>query len=128
MAFLSKEVSMLWDLLQQTQISSAQRSANEASLKASITEINILELQGQVQTLALASQAMWELLSHQFGITETDLLNKMSEIDMRDGVADGKVSVKSLSKCPDCGKDVKKIRPNCYWCGAKLSLAMPFIK
>lgn len=49
---------MLWDLLQQTQISSAQRSANEASLKASITEINILELQGQVQTLALASQAL----------------------------------------------------------------------
>ena len=119
---------MLWDLLQQWQISSSQKTANSADLKASIAQVDLQKLESQVQTLALASQAMWELLSKQYGITEADLVSKMSEIDMRDGVLDGKLLVKSFDKCPECGKEVKKARSNCYWCGAKLSLATPFIK
>lgn len=119
---------MFWDLLQQLQISSSQKTANSADLKASIAEVKLQQLESQIQTLALASEAMWELLSKQYGITEVDLVSKMSEIDMRDGVLDGKLLVKSFDKCPDCGKEVKKARSNCYWCGAKLSLETPFIK
>lgn len=95
---------MFWDLLQQAQINSSQKSADNADLKASIAQVNIQHLESQVQTLALANQAMWELLSKQIGITEKDLLNKMSEIDMRDGVLDGKLSVKTFGK----GSDVVK--------------------
>ena len=69
---------MLWDFLQQLQISDSQKAASDATLKANIAETNIQQLQGQVQTLALASQAMWEILSKQCGVTELDLLNKMS--------------------------------------------------
>lgn len=119
---------MLWDLLQQSQINSSRHSANAADLKAGIAQADVQQLDSQVQTLALACQAMWELLSKQYGISEIDLLNKMSEIDMRDGVVDGKLVLKASTKCTDCGKEVKKVRSNCYWCGAKLLQATPFIR
>lgn len=119
---------MLWDLFQQSQISSSQKSAHIADLKASIAQDDVQQLDAQVQTLALACQAMWELLSKYHGVSELDLLNKMSEIDMRDGVMDGKLVFKAATKCPDCGKDVKKVRSVCYWCGTKLVQSTPFIK
>lgn len=119
---------MLWDLFQQVQISGAQKSANNASLAANIAQVDIEVLQGQIQTLALANHAMWELLSDRLGVTEGELLNKMSEIDLRDGVADGKLTAKAIANCSDCGKPIKRHRPNCYWCGARVSGTFPFIK
>lgn len=119
---------MLWDLFQQLQISNSAKSANDAALKASITQAEVEQLESQLQTLALASQAMWELLSTHFGMTEHDLLKKISEIDLRDGVLDGKLSISTRKTCPDCNKEVKRVRTHCYWCGAKLSQATPFIK
>lgn len=119
---------MMWDLLQQLQISSSTKSANSALLKAGVTQVQLEQLESQVQTLTLACQAMWELLAKNFGVTEEDLVKKMSEIDLRDGVLDGKLTAIVPTTCPDCNKAVKKTRLNCYWCGAKLTNASPFIK
>ena len=119
---------MLWDLLQQSQIKSTRQSADSADFKASLAQANVEQLEAQVQTLSLACQAMWELIGKNFGVTEIDLLNKMTEIDLRDGVMDGKLSLKAATKCSECGKEIKKIRSNCYWCGAKLISATPFIR
>jgi hypothetical protein len=119
---------MLWDLFQQSQIHSSKLAADTADLKASVVQADVQQLEAQVQTLALACQAMWEILSKQHEVTEADLLHKMSEIDVRDGVLDGKLVMKASTHCPDCGRDVKKIRTNCYWCGAKLQHASPFIR
>ena len=71
---------------------------------------------------------MWEILSKIHGVSEIDLLNKMSEIDMRDGVMDGKLEYKAATTCHDCGKPIKKVRSSCYWCGANLIRSTPFIK
>jgi rRNA maturation endonuclease Nob1 len=119
---------MLWDLLQQSQINRSRQSADTADFKASVAQANIEQLETQVQTLSLACQAMWELLGKSYGVSEIDLLNKMTEIDLRDGVMDGKLSLKAATKCHDCGKEIKKVRSNCYWCGAKLMSSTPFIK
>lgn len=119
---------MLWDLFQQSQIRHGQNSADDADLKASIANSRVDELEGQLQTLSLACQAMWELMSKKSGITEQELLKKMDEIDLRDGMLDGKLETKTHDKCPECGHKVKKKRPNCFRCGAKLSTSTPFIK
>ena len=78
-----------------------------------------------MQQLSLACQAMWELLKHQ-GMTDADLERKMTEIDLRDGVRDGRLTVSQASQCPSCSKPVKSQRSHCYWCGEKLSNATPF--
>ncbi len=119
---------MFWNLIQQFQIGHSQNSADDAHLKASIATAKIAELEERLQTLALASQAMWEILSAQKGITENELVEKITEIDLRDGELDGKLRVTTISKCPDCGHQMKTSRPNCFWCGTKLSTSTPFIK
>ena len=119
---------MLWDLFQQSQIRHSQNSADNAEMKASIANSKIEELEGQLQTLSLACQAMWELVSPKFGIAEQELLTKMDEIDLRDGTLDGKLQTTTHTKCPDCGHEVKRKRPNCFRCGANFSGSTPFIK
>ena len=45
----------------------------------------VRSLEASVDHLALACQAMWELLRGQVGVTEEQLLAKMKEVDLRDG-------------------------------------------
>lgn len=118
----------LWDLLQQRQIYDAQGGENSARLKAEITDSRVDDLEYKLDALSLASQAMWELLPIKHGVTERELMEKIQEIDLRDGKQDGKLETKKLLQCPDCGHKTKKFRSNCFWCGAKLSNTTAFIR
>ena len=118
----------IWDLFQQGQISSNKAKAEGAVSLAVTAGTGVANLQGQIDTLVLANQAMWELLSTQLGVTESDLVKKMNEIDLRDGKQDGKISAQreTTTQCGDCGHKIGKRRSNCYWCGAKLETGSPF--
>ena len=116
----------VWDLFQQFQIGEAKGKATNAEQLAITTGTSISNVQAQLDTLVLANQAMWELLSKKLGVTEAELVKLMNEIDLRDGKADGKISKVQVRECGDCGHKIKKQRPNCYWCGSKISLESPF--
>lgn len=49
-----------------------------------------------VDRLRLVCQALWELCSERLGVTEEELEEKVLEIDLRGGKADGKLSVRPL--------------------------------
>jgi hypothetical protein len=119
---------LLWDLFQQAQIRDAHTGADTARLRAEIAERKVVELEDKVQALSLACQAMWELMSQAHGLSEHELLSKMTEVDLRDGKLDGKLSTEVVTECPDCGHKAKRVRMNCYWCGTKLASSTPFIK
>ncbi|EOD81434.1 hypothetical protein D515_04336 [Grimontia indica] len=112
--------NFLWTIFQSGQIGRNHSTATQASVKSERNASDVNYLEDRLDTLSLANQAMWELLSNHLGYTENDLLKKMEEIDMRDGVLDGKITVSAVKNCPECGHTIRKRRANCYWCGAAL--------
>lgn len=121
-------LDLIWENFQQRRIKDAFDKANGAKEVAVTTGTAIGALNSQIETLVLANQAMWELLSEKAGLTETDLINKMNEVDLRDGKLDGKIAKKVVRECGDCGHKVSKQRSVCYWCGAALQKNSPFSK
>jgi len=92
-------MSFLWNFFQQGQIVKGQATADQASTKSLSNTKTISALEERIDTLSLASHAMWEILSRSLGYTEKDLLLKMEEIDLRDGIKDGKLAAKNSTEC-----------------------------
>lgn len=116
---------MLWDLYQQRQIHNVQGTASDARSRANKAEIRVAELEAKMDSLALTCQAIWELLREKHGLTDEDLEGKMQEIDLRDGVQDGKITSTPKS-CPSCGRNSSSRRSQCMYCGATIGPANPF--
>jgi hypothetical protein len=116
---------MLWERYQQTRIAGAERTAESAEAKVDRCSRAVEDLQPHVERLALACQAMWELLRECSDLTEEDLEKKIIEIDGRDGCVDGKMGAQVLD-CPSCGRKTSSKRSSCIMCGAPLKRPYPF--
>lgn len=108
---------MIWDLYQQQQINSTERTAGDAKSKADRHANDIDNLQRHVERLSLASQAMWELIKDRTALSEAELERKILEIDARDGRIDGKMGTAPIN-CPACGRTTSSTRDTCVMCGA----------
>lgn len=89
----------IWDHYLHRRMKVAEVNAVGAKEVAITTGTAISEVNNQLETLVLANQAMWELLSEKAGLTETDLINKMNEVDLRDGKLDGKIEKTVVREC-----------------------------
>jgi len=98
----------------------AQMAANEARRRASDAELGNMELGRRLEHLALACQALFEILSEKAGITHEELTKKMTEIDLRDGVQDGRMGPRVV-QCPACGRTVSANKPTCMFCGGPIA-------
>jgi hypothetical protein len=88
----------------------AQREARSASQRAA-------ELEQQVERLTLACAAMWELLQSKTGLTEDQLIDRITQIDTRDGVSDARIT-QAVRPCCKCRRPVPARRSRCLYCGA----------
>ena len=79
----------------------------------------------RLNRLTLICQALWELLRDRGELTEEDLITKISEIDLRDGRADGKIS-KQIKHCPKCDRVMSPRHQKCMYCGAINLQITPF--
>jgi len=94
----------------------AEKRANEAMSKVQQAEQDFKRLQEQVEKLTLICMAMWSLIKEKTALTEQDLENRVHEIDLSDGVADGRVQTQ-VRECPQCGKTLSKRLQRCMYCG-----------
>ena len=109
---------MIWEAYQQSNISQAKQTANEAKSKADGQAYNINSMNQKIDLLALTCQAMWELLRDNSDLTEEDIEAKVLEIDGRDGRVDGKIGTQTAD-CPACGRPTNTKRNSCVICGAE---------
>jgi hypothetical protein len=110
---------MFWEFYQQQSIREASAQAARAESQASRAEDEMTVLRRQTGHLALACQALWELLRQTPGFTDDRLRSKMQEIDLRDGHADGKISPRMIT-CSACSAQSTTRRSHCIICGAVL--------
>ncbi|MBS1706494.1 MAG: hypothetical protein JST40_11510 [Armatimonadetes bacterium] len=83
------------------------------------TEVEFLKR--RVETLEFCMMAAWEILSEHLQISPENLKAKLKEIDLRDGVEDGRVQ-QHLNECPHCHRRLlSRISPKCAWCGRDLA-------
>lgn len=107
---------MIWDAYQNAQTTSA---VQQTETKLDPYADDLTKVRRHTERLALACQAMWEIVRETSNLTELDIENKMLEIDARDGQIDGKMGVKTKI-CEACGKPTNSSRTHCLMCGAPL--------
>jgi hypothetical protein len=93
---------------------SAQTSAQRAT-----TEVEMLKY--EVERLLMITEALWGILKQQHGYGDEELINRVMEIDRRDGALDGRVAPSPPSSCPRCGRTLERRRPYCLYCGQAIA-------
>lgn len=76
----------------------------------------VKELRQQLDRLVLLNQALWELLQERAGFTEAQFLEKIREVDLRDGTEDGKITERAV-RCPKCQRVCNSKHAKCIYCG-----------
>src|SRR5215467_318797 len=66
--------------------------ANQASRAAQDAQLEIKSLRDRLDRMALLSLAMWTLAREKLGITDQELADRVQELDLSDGVLDGKIA------------------------------------
>jgi len=89
------------------------------------TKSEVRELQAQVDKLELITEALWRQLKRHTDLTDEDLIETITEIDLEDGQYDGKKASKSFTECPACQRRINKNHTKCFYCGEVL-LTRPF--
>ncbi len=100
------------------------RSLADASIRAEQgyntaeeARAHVLDLESRVQKLTLINHALFELVAQRTGITEAELIDKVNEIDLRDGALDGRPSVEPPVVCDQCGRSYSRRHNHCFYCG-----------
>ena len=78
----------------------------------------IEDLNERIDKLLMIVRAMWGLMEEQ-GLTAEQLIAKLEEIDLEDGVADGQVRAQVV-ECPNCQSKVAPGFLKCQLCGTEV--------
>lgn len=109
---------LFWELHQQRRIGEIQSDARNAEGKARDLGYQVNVLQQSIEKLALVNAAMWSLLQEKAHLKDEDLANRMQQIDMMDGVADGRISPQKAMLCAKCQRTLSRTHERCMYCGA----------
>lgn len=118
---------MLWDLYQSYRISQLDEKLDRvqsAPTGDAVAREALLRLEEKLDRLALISRAMFELLQAT-GISEQQLSEKVLEIDLRDGQADGRMAPRP-KRCPKCEAMMSPKFGRCLFCGYRDESATAF--
>jgi len=93
-----------------------RRNERDADRSPKVSPEDVRDLRESVDRLALVCRAMWELMKES-GLTEEALLEKVEEVDLADGVIDGRHRPPP-QPCSSCSRPNHPKRRVCLYCGA----------
>ncbi|MBL9156443.1 MAG: zinc ribbon domain-containing protein [Verrucomicrobiales bacterium] len=118
-------MDVFFESSQNSRIDGASQTARDARSTARDAEREVAALQRRVDFLTIASQALWEIVRERMGLSDQQILERIKEIDLRDGKADGKIS-KSIQPCPQCHRNNQSGQSRCVYCGTELPIGRVF--
>ncbi len=89
-----------------------------AGAKAAEAVSTAHDTEQRLDKLTLIAMAMWSFLSEKTGVTEEQLIERVKQIDLMDGAADGKLK-RQIAKCSACGRVMSPRHTKCLYCGAE---------
>jgi hypothetical protein len=98
-----------------------RQDVQSASRKAQDAASDVDYLKRDVERLLMITEALWTLLQKAHGYSEEDLRKMITEIDLRDGSLDGRVTMAKVMKCPSCDRPVSARHRACIYCGQDLA-------
>ena len=113
------------DFFQWLFIGGAQRDATAAGHTADQAKNHAKDLERTVDRLTLACLAMWELVREKTDLDNDDLMQRITEIDLRDGHLDDRL-VQRRRECPSCARTTHGRRDWCLYCGHAFPRTSPF--
>jgi hypothetical protein len=118
-------IDLLFDLYQQRRINEVEDTAQESSRKATDFQERVRQLEDSVARLELVNAALWSLLKDKTGLTDAALTARVRDIDLRDGVEDGKITT-TVQNCQKCGRTMAPRHKRCLYCGGERLARSPF--
>ncbi|MHC5035722.1 MAG: hypothetical protein ACYTHM_00265 [Planctomycetota bacterium] len=108
--------NLFWNLQQEGMIRDTQITAKGTEARLEGTKQDLAALEARLDKLLLINQAMWSLLMKKTGLTEQDLTREVTDLDLQDGVLDGKAR-KPVVQCAKCEATVCHKFNRCLFCG-----------
>lgn len=116
----------LWSSMYSYQLSGeATRTARRGLSKTRQLQDELRRVEDKLDKLTLVCMAMWSLVCEKTDLTEEQLTERVQQIDLQDGEADGKVT-QSLKECPRCGRTMSARHSRCLYCGTERTGSTPF--
>ncbi len=107
----------LFDSTRDFRITSGLRSsADRANHRVNSIDDKIMAMEKKIELLSLLGQAMFEILRDRVQVSEQEIMEKIEEIDLRDGIKDGKMG-NGLLKCNKCNRGYNTKLDKCLYCG-----------
>jgi len=103
----------------------AEIAASQASGTASRAQSKAEQLETRLERALMTMEAMWTLMSERLGITEDELQERIVEIDLSDGILDGRVRRPAM-ECHACNRRIPRRFTRCMYCGVEIEQD-PFI-
>ena len=110
--------SVIRSQMAESEARKAHRESNEMARQVRV-------MAERFDKLVLLNMALWSLVQEKTGLKEEDLMRRAQEIDLQDGVADGKVT-RTVKKCGKCGRTISNRHNRCLYCGSEVLSETPF--
>ena len=106
----------LWNADQEKKIAKVANSVSDRMERVEHYALEVNFLKESLERVAITNAALIELLNERIGVSEQDILGKIEEIDLRDGVKDGKITSRPRN-CAKCSRVLPAKRRVCLYCG-----------
>jgi len=119
-------MGLFWRFGMAQSLADASVRAEQGYMTAEEARARVLDLEAKVSKLTLVNHAMFEIMSQRLGVTEPELIDKVNEIDLRDGSFDGRPPTEPPVLCEQCGRSYSKRHNHCFYCGHVNPMARAF--